>query len=77
MGMSEMIQNCNIDVERVTNVYHCQNLSFHFPYCHLNYFVSWNSNKVYLSVSCIKQLMFCDAVLTFHAEIKYGVYSGT
>jgi nicotinamide riboside transporter PnuC len=63
MGMSEMIQNCNIVVERLTNVYQCQNLSFHFPYCHLNHFVSWKSNKVYLSVSCVKKL-----VLWWHAD---------
>jgi len=77
VGMSEMIQNCDIEVEIVTNVYHCQNLFFHFPYCHLNHSASWKSNKVYLSMSCAKQLMFCDVMLTFHAETKYNVYSST
>jgi len=74
MGKSEMIQNCDIEVEIVTNVHHCQNLSFHFPYCHLNHFISWKSNKVYPRVSCIKQ---CNVMLTFHAKIKCSVYSST
>lgn len=75
MGMSEMIQNCNIVVERLTNVHQCQNLSFHFPYCHLNHFVSWKSNKVYLSVPCVKKL-----VLWWHADNlcrNYSIYSST
>ena len=77
MGMSEMIQNCDIEVDRLTNVYRCQNLCFHFPYCRLNHSVSWKNNIVYLSVACVKQLLFCDVMLTFHAEIKYIVHSST
>lgn len=67
MGMSQMIQNCNTDVERVTNIYYCQKLSFHFPYYHLNHFVSRKSNKVYLSMSNVLN----NYVLWWHADISF------